>query len=338
MSAEHRAPTQVTIASTQDETDLHRWVQSYWKHAVGLAVLITAAIIVKQEMGQRSEASALGSWERLSEEVPRTAFGQLTPPDPVALAALAGELDGQPAAPWAKGLEIGKHLEAEDFDAALRALDELEAGWPDHPLVTDPLYAQEDGPDRTLREHIEAGIREFEAFEASNASLFRNPAPAEDAPRVRLTTSRGDVVIALYPDAAPQHVENFLTLCRDGFYDGTKFHRIQRGQFVAAGDPNSREGDPETWGEGGPEETLEPELGSLWHFQGSVSAERKPGAAGSHGSQFTITTADLFSRDGRYTVFGTVVEGVEVVTQIESGTEVGGVPQDPVAIESVEVL
>src|SRR6185436_15276319 len=80
-----------------------------------------------------------------------------------------------------------------------------------------------------------------------------------DAPRVRLNTSKGPIVVGLYVDRAPKHAENFLKLCREGAYNGTKFHRVVRGSLVQGGDPNSVSGEPDSWGSGGPARAIVPE-------------------------------------------------------------------------------
>jgi peptidyl-prolyl cis-trans isomerase B (cyclophilin B) len=174
--------------------------------------------------------------------------------------------------------------------------------------------------------------------------LFSNPPLPPDAPRVRVSTSKGALVVGLYVDRAPRHAENFLRLCREGYYNRTKFHRVVRGSLIHGGDPNSIEGAPETWGSGGPETTLEPEVDpKLRHFKGALVAWKAPGETRSHGSQFFITTADQSPMDedqkgGRTVVFGLVLEGHETLEAIESSAVVEDRPQDPAVIEATEIL
>ena len=169
--------------------------------------------------------------------------------------------------------------------------------------------------------------------------LFSNPALPADAPRVRLNTSKGPIVVGLYVDRAPKHAENFLELCRKGFYNGTKFHRVVRGSLIQGGDPNSISGEPESWGQGGPGNSLEVETDPrLRHFKGALVAWKAPGETRSHGSQFFLTTADQNQMDGQTVVFGIVVDGFSTIEAIESGAVVEDRPQDPATVESTEVL
>lgn len=339
--AQHRAPAQVTIASTHEETALHRFVERYWKMAALLAVVVTVAILATKWMSQNQREDALGSWARLGADVrfPSDPFGGgLQTPSASVLAGLADELQDTIAGPWAKALEVGEQLQAEEYDAARRSLGELEATWPDHPLVSEPLYPDGDRPPRVLRARVEARIAALEAWEAQHPSLFQNPPLPEGSPRVRLHTSRGTIEVGLYENLAPKHVHNFLKLCEDGFYDGTKFHRVLAGFMIQGGDPNSVDGEPDTWGQGGPGYTIEPETGSLWHFAHVLAAAKKPGETESSGSQFYITTAPAHHLDGEHTVFGVVLDGLDVVEAIETGTVLGERPQDPVVIESTEIL
>jgi cyclophilin family peptidyl-prolyl cis-trans isomerase len=144
----------------------------------------------------------------------------------------------------------------------------------------------------------------------------------------------------LYAELAPKHVENFVKLCREGFYNGTKFHRVMRGFMIQGGDPNSREGAPETWGAGGPDYKVAHEESGLAHFAGYLSAAKKTGEKESSGSQFFITTGDAHHLDGQHVVFGKVLDGLDVVGTIESSAVVEGTdrPVNPVSIQTVEIL
>ena len=344
--AKHKAPTQVTIAKTEEETELQALVRRYWLHGAIVAVVATGVIVFQQWRGQQSTADAWASWARLDEEVAIAgAFAPTFATDASApvLADLADELVDSPAGPWAKVLEIGKRLSEEDVEGARRAMADLESLWPDHPLVTQPIYPRPegDGPPRRLADHVEARLAVLAAWESAQPRLFSNPELPEGAPRVRFETSAGDIVIGLYAEQAPLHAANFLKLCSDGFYDGLKFHRVVQGSLIQTGDPNTRQDDDrESWGQGSHDPRTEPELGtSLWHFPHAVSAVAPDPGADSDGAQFLIVTGtDQHHRDGQYTVFGAVVEGEAVVTAIESGAVLGDRPEQPIAIQGTEVL
>lgn len=337
----HKAPTQITIASVQERTFLHELVERYWKLAVGFALLATAAILVPHYTRQRASLTTSEKWDRLRAETDLGSplFGQVQAGSPAALANLASEFKGEAIGAWATALEAGSHAESGDIAAAERTAARLESEWPDHLLAHEKLFPGPDGAPIALPKAIQERRRSFEAWEKEHSFLFSNPDLPADATRVRLNTSKGPIVVGLYVDRAPKHAENFLQLCRAGYYDGTKFHRVVRGSLIQGGDPNSISGEPDTWGSGGPETTLEPEIDpQLRHFKGTLSAWKTPPGNRSHGSQFFITTADRHEMDGQYTVFGRLLEGDSVVEAIESGAVVGDRPQDPVVIQSTEIL
>ena len=339
--AKHKAPTQVTIASTDQETPLHEFVQRTWKPAAAAAVAVIGLVLFMQWRGEKSRARDLQSWETLGAEIPLGgAFGGAPQVDsPGTAATLADDLAQGPAGPWAKALEVGARLAEDDFDGAQRALDQLTERWPDHPLAAQALVPQEQGPPRTIEEHLAARAAALKAWEADHPELFANPPLPEGSPRVRLNTNQGPLVLGLYADYAPLHVENFLKHCREGFYDGVKFHRVIPGQLIQGGDPNTVSGEQETWGQGGPGYTVEMEIGNVWHFKHALSAAKTPGATESSGSQFFILADDQHAYDGDYTVFGMLVEGQDTLETLVNAPVVDtDRPQDPAVIESVEIL
>jgi peptidylprolyl isomerase len=155
------------------------------------------------------------------------------------------------------------------------------------------------------------------AAQTAPATLPIN-APAEIAanPADKLIlqlSNGGTVVIQLRPDAAPNQVERVQTLVRQGFYDGTIFHRVIPG-FMAQG------GDPTGTGEGGSKlPDLKQEFNSLPHLRGTVAAARTGDNVDSANSQFYIMFAPNVSLDGQYTVFGRVISGMDAVDKIAPG-------------------
>jgi Peptidyl-prolyl cis-trans isomerase (rotamase) - cyclophilin family len=97
-----------------------------------------------------------------------------------------------------------------------------------------------------------------------------NQSFAESDKLVVLETNLGTIVIEFFFDDAPNHVDNFINLTESGFYDGTLFHRIIPGFMIQGGDPNTINGDPNTWGQGGPNETVNAEFNSIQHNRGIV--------------------------------------------------------------------
>lgn len=126
----------------------------------------------------------------------------------------------------------------------------------------------------------------------------------------------GEIRIELLPEIAPKTVENFEKLAREHFYDGTTFHRVIPDFMIQGGDPNSRDIDPRNDGAGGPGYTIEDEFSDYPHVRGTVSMANK-GIPNSSGSQFFIVHGENVPHlDGKYTAFGRVIQGIEVVDAI----------------------
>ncbi|RDV15120.1 peptidylprolyl isomerase [Pontibacter diazotrophicus] len=139
---------------------------------------------------------------------------------------------------------------------------------------------------------------------------------------VTIETPQGEIKLILFDDT-PQHKENFLKLAREGFYDGTTFHRVIDGFMIQGGDPNTKDSEPRNDGAGSPGYTVPAEINPAHkHVRGAVAAARQddrvnPSKASS-GSQFYIVENQQGTPmlDGVYTVFGQVVDGLDVVDKI----------------------
>jgi peptidyl-prolyl cis-trans isomerase B (cyclophilin B) len=137
-------------------------------------------------------------------------------------------------------------------------------------------------------------------------------------PRAIIETKLGSMEIRFFPDKAPKHVENFIKLAKSGFYDKTIFHRVIPGFMIQGGDPNTKdEKDKSKYGMGDPGYKIKAEFNDRPHVRGAVSMARSqdPDSAG---SQFFIVVKDNPSLNGKYTVFGEVVKGMEVADKIVS--------------------
>lgn len=134
--------------------------------------------------------------------------------------------------------------------------------------------------------------------------------PAQDTQAV-IKTEKGTIVFKFFKDGAPNTVDNFIKLARKGFYNGLTFHRVEPNFVIQGGDPS---GD----GTGGPGYTIKAEFNSHPHLKGSVAMARAmdPDSAG---SQFYICLDKQPFLDGKYTVFGQVTEGMDVVEKIRIG-------------------
>jgi peptidylprolyl isomerase len=161
------------------------------------------------------------------------------------------------------------------------------------------------------------------------------------------TTNKGVIEIELFDDVMPITVGNFTKLAGEGFYNGTKFHRIIEGFMVQGGDPNSKGDDAMAYGSGGPGYTITDEFVAgekLTNIRGTI-AMANTGQPNSGGSQFFINLVDNTGLDfdkppmqSSHPVFGRVVKGMEIVDAIAKvDTNAGDVPVDPIVIEKVEV-
>ncbi len=131
-----------------------------------------------------------------------------------------------------------------------------------------------------------------------------------------IKTSMGDMVIEFWPDVAPKTVENFITLSKKGFYDGTCFHRVIKDFMIQGGDPLTKDREKEAmWGTGGPGYNVKAEFNDKHHDRGVISMARSadPDSAG---SQFFICHGNPHFLDHNYTAFGKLIKGDDVLEKI----------------------
>jgi peptidylprolyl isomerase len=166
------------------------------------------------------------------------------------------------------------------------------------------------------------------ALLAGGPALAQAPADLEN--ELYLDLKQGRVVIQLLPEYAPKHVAQIKALARQGFYDGTPFHRVIEG-FMAQG------GDPTGTGTGGSKlPNLPPEFSQL-HFVRGVCGMARAADPGSANSQFFIMFAPAPSLDGKYTIWGRVVRGMDLVDEIKRGAPGSGTVTDPDRIVRLRV-
>ncbi len=153
-----------------------------------------------------------------------------------------------------------------------------------------------------------------------------------------IKTNQGDITVEFYGDDSPVTVNNFLNLAKDGFYDGTLFHRVIKDFMIQGGDPNSKSDDWSTHGIGGPNYRFDDEFNSHKLVKGSLAMANA--GPNTNGSQFFIVTATSTPwLDGRHTNFGYVVDGMDVVNAIEFvETDSRDHPIEDVKIESIELM
>jgi peptidyl-prolyl cis-trans isomerase B (cyclophilin B) len=159
-----------------------------------------------------------------------------------------------------------------------------------------------------------------------------------------IKTSEGEMVVQFWTDAAPNTIENFKKLAREGFYDGTIFHRIVKGFMIQGGDPNSKDPAKEnSYGEGGPSYKIKAEFNDHSHQRGVISMARSsdPDSAG---SQFFICLAPVPRLDHQYTTFGKLIKGADVLEKIgatpvtKNNSGETSKPTKRVVIESIKIV
>ena len=218
---------------------------------------------------------------------------------------LEATIDGRKAAPirqtvpgavlLAAGTTIHRRISLDSgqywSDADLRGATQVHLRW-----------AALDGVETTVRV-----VPDLSGIDVSKLDLSKT--------RVRFVTSAGDLVIGFFPDQAPGHVVNMIELCKSGFYDGTRFHRILRGFMVQGGCPNTKLGADGTPGTGGPGYAIPAEFSDIKHVRGIVSMARGSGED-TAGSQFFLMHGAAPHLDGKYSAFGQIEEGLEVLDRI----------------------
>ena len=159
-----------------------------------------------------------------------------------------------------------------------------------------------------------------------------------------IKTNVGEMVVGFWPDVAPKTVENFKTLAKKGFYDGTCFHRIVKGFMIQGGDPLTKDLKMEDrWGTGDPGYKIKAEFNEKPHVRGVLSMARSQNPD-SAGSQFFICLGDARFLDRQYTAFGQLIKGDDVLGKIgdtavgQSNSGERSKPMTRVSVESVKIV
>jgi len=182
--------------------------------------------------------------------------------------------------------------------------------------------------------------------QAGNQSQAMPPAPTSTTPsddtqhvtEAIIKTSMGSITVKLYSSDSPKTVANFVKLAKEGFYDGTKFHRVIKDFMVQGGDPLSKDSAMKPrWGTGGPGYTFTDEINSHKLVRGSLAMANA--GPNTNGSQFFIVTKDVTPwLDGKHTNFGEVTSGMNVVDKIQNvATEGPDRPVKDVVINGIEL-
>ena len=171
-----------------------------------------------------------------------------------------------------------------------------------------------------------------------------SPSPSAEKEVAVFKTSEGEMVAEFWPDVAPNTVENFKKLAKQGFYDGTAFHRIVKGFMIQGGDPLTKDESKESrWGTGDPGYKIKAEFNEKLHEKGVLSMARsaQPDSAG---SQFFIMLGRAPHLDRQYTGFGKLIKGEDVLEKIgdtpvtTSGSGERSKPTQRITVESVKIV
>ena len=181
--------------------------------------------------------------------------------------------------------------------------------------------------------------RRFAPILAQNSTI-KNLVNTDNSNEVAvIKTSHGEMVLEFWPDVAPKTVENFKKLARDGFYDGTAFHRVVKNFMIQGGDPLTKSAaDEHAWGTGGPGYKVKAEFNDRSHVRGVISMARSQNPD-SAGSQFFICLAEAKFLDRQYTAFGKLIKGDDVLGKIGDTTTAqsgGGEKSKPTVRQGVE--
>jgi peptidylprolyl isomerase len=217
------------------------------------------------------------------------------------------------------------------------------AWWMNMKAVKPNLLTDETGATKKLDAPLSP-----EALEAQKSTSTTQAIENPMNPHAIFSTNKGDIELELYQDQMPITVGNFVKLAQEGFYDGTKFHRVIDGFMIQGGDPNTKGDDASTYGTGGPGYTIQDEFVSapdLSNVRGTI-AMANTGQPNSGGSQFFINTVDNTGLDfdkqplsSKHPVFGHVVGGMDVVDAISKvQTGARDIPVDPIIISSVKIV
>ena len=156
--------------------------------------------------------------------------------------------------------------------------------------------------------------------------------------KAKIVTNYGDIELAFYNNEAPIHCFNFITRAESGFYDNTQFHRVISGFMIQGGDPNTKTNNKASYGGGGPLIHIPHEFNSLPHKKGVLSMARVSDVNAGAGSQFFIMHEENPGLDNKYTVFGYVTKGQEIVDKIATTkTNKMNLPVKAVRIKTIQV-
>ena len=263
--AKHKQPTEVTVLPIQERSEFQEWVHKHWMKGAVAAAVISVLILGSRWMKSQEESGLADDWNAFAAEVGIQEFfgtvrlssgrDQAQALEADTASQVAQSLEDTTVGPWAYLVAASTLAGERRYAEAKQALDVLASEYADHSLNTLQRSFDVGGTRTTAVEHMRSRIEALESWETGRDNLFENPAPPADSPRVTIRTNMGEVVVALYSERAPEHCANFVKLAEEGYYANSKFHRVVPGpgSLIQGGDPNSIDGEPDTWGHGDPD-------------------------------------------------------------------------------------
>lgn len=191
-----------------------------------------------------------------------------------------------------------------------------------------------------LKEMVEELKIKVESYKQSGKNLDFLASQMEGV-KAKIITNYGNIEVEFFPEKAPIHCFNFISRAESGFFDNTQFHRVIKGFMIQGGDPNSKLKDINKYGQGGPLVNIPHEFNEIKHTPGILSMARPGNVSMGAGSQFFIMHADNPGLDGKYTVFGKVTNGMDVVNKIANTKTIEpgrrDLPEKRVYVKTIEV-
>lgn len=196
------------------------------------------------------------------------------------------------------------------FDEALEIIDGLRSN----------LLGRMDFQERVRLDQVRENFADAQTAYNVEVPKWEAEAEKDDLPRVEIYTDKGVILVELYEDDAPNHVANFISLCEDGFYEGTKFHRYEPNGWISGGCPNTKEGAGGEVGRGDAGYTIADEGTPRRHLSGTLNFEKRGPDTSS--SRFSILMMPYPSRDRGFTAFGRVIDGLAVARSLREEDEI----------------
>ncbi len=155
--------------------------------------------------------------------------------------------------------------------------------------------------------------------------------------KAQISTDYGNIELKFFPEEAPIQCFNFITRAESGYYDNTLFHRVIPGFMIQGGDPNTKTANKRSYGQGGPIASIPHEFNQIEHKRGILSTARTNDVNAGAGSQFFIMHGDNSGLDRKYTVFGEVTKGMDVVDKIVVLKTIRDIAINPAKVKTIQV-